>query len=162
MIRRPPISTLTDPFCPYTTLFRAEASAVAPALGRLGGGGQGGSGDLTCCPHPGSPGRLGAWRLGGRALVPPTWRAGAGGGCGGRRLPPEPPARGGAAPPPPEQPALSASRRRAQDKARRSPPSGGRGRKRQHEVDEVGFGAQLERPGFHLGGPRPMREKNTQ
>src|SRR3546814_5314551 len=39
---------------------------------------------------------------------------------------------------------LSASRRRAQDKARRSPPSGGRGRKRQHEVDDVGFVAQLE------------------
>src|SRR3546814_6980269 len=34
MIRRPPISTLTDTLVPYTTLFRSE---LAPARGRGGG-----------------------------------------------------------------------------------------------------------------------------
>src|SRR3546814_17750827 len=34
MIRRPPISTLTDPPCPYTTLFRSFSQGVKFALGK--------------------------------------------------------------------------------------------------------------------------------
>src|SRR3546814_5993611 len=34
MIRRPPISTRTDPLFPYTTLFRSGLVSIAPPVGR--------------------------------------------------------------------------------------------------------------------------------